>query len=273
MPDSACSEKHRQESRSLVSAEGTVDFFELHCGLPREGPGDDGTTASVLHSLPGLPTQPEILDIGCGPGAQTLVLAQQTGGRVTAVDLHQPFLEELMRRAHLAGISDLIKPVCASMDGLPFEAVSFDLIWSEGAIYIIGFETGLRIWRRFLRDLGIMVVSEATWLTNDRPKEATEFWSDAYPAMKSREDNRAIITRCGYEPVAEILLPNSSWFSEYYNPLERRISELEVKYASQPEALRFLESERLEITIARRHPNAVGYVFYIMRRLNRADLT
>jgi hypothetical protein len=47
----------------------------LHRGLPRLGPGSDTTTLQTLAYCDGLPPAPAILDIGCGTGAQNLVLA------------------------------------------------------------------------------------------------------------------------------------------------------------------------------------------------------
>ena len=202
-------------------------FFELHAGLPREGPGDDASTERALRLLPHLSPRPQILDVGCGPGAQTLVLARATGGTVTAVDLHQPFLDELTRRARAAGLAKNIRPLRASMDALPFEPESFDLIWSEGAIYVMGFERGLRAWQRFVRHGGYVVVSELSWLVDDPPAPARDFWNDAYPAMQSVAENRAIIERSGYERVADFVLPKSAWLDGYYAPLARRMDTLE----------------------------------------------
>src|SRR5512143_1497178 len=126
-------------------------FFEIHSGLPREGPGDEASTLRALRLIRDLPAAPEILDVGCGPGAQTLVLAGATKGFVTAVDNHAPFLDELRGRASRAGLAERVRAVEASMFELPFEDAAFDLIWSEGAIYQMGFDHGLRSWRRFLR--------------------------------------------------------------------------------------------------------------------------
>jgi SAM-dependent methyltransferase len=57
-----------------------------------------------------------------------------------------------------------------SMDALDFDDETFDIIWSEGAIYIMGFETGVKQWRNFLKPGGYLAVSEITWLTNKRFK-------------------------------------------------------------------------------------------------------
>ena len=43
-------------------------------------------------------------------------------------------------------------PLAASMEDLPFESSYFDLIWSEGAIYNIGFEKGIKTWKPFRRN-------------------------------------------------------------------------------------------------------------------------
>ena len=241
-------------------------FFELHAGLPREGPGDDGSTERALRLLPNLPTRPQILDVGCGPGAQTLVLASATGGTVTAVDVHQPFLDELRQRARAAGLAENIHPLRASMNALPFEPESFDVIWSEGAIYIMGFEGGLRAWQPFVRQRGYVVVSEVSWLVDDPPAPAREFWNEAYPAMQSSAENRAAVERCGYERVADFVLPKSAWLDGYYTPLARRMDTLERDHANDPATLKFIAGERREIDLFHAHGDTYGYVFYLMRR-------
>jgi SAM-dependent methyltransferase len=241
-------------------------FFELHAGLPREGPGDDASTERALRLLPKLPARPRILDIGCGPGAQTLVLARATGGTVTAVDVHQPFLDELMQRARAAGLAQNIHSLRASMDALPFEPESFDLIWSEGAIYIMGFERGLRAWQPFVRHGGYVVVSELSWLVDDPPAPARTFWEKAYPAMRPVAENLRTVERCGYERVAEFVLSKSAWLDDYYAPLARRMDAFERARANDVAALEFLADQRREIDLFHAHGDTYGYVFYLMRR-------
>src|SRR3954462_11324326 len=68
-------------------------FFEIHSGLPREGPGDAASTVRAYRAIGELPASAHILDAGCGPGAQTLDLAAVARGRITGVDNHRPYLE------------------------------------------------------------------------------------------------------------------------------------------------------------------------------------
>ncbi len=239
-------------------------FFEIHRDLPREAPGSDACTARALSMTLPLPRDPHILDIGCGPGAQTLVLAKQTGGHVTAIDTHQPFLDDLKRRAERAHLASRIHPQHGDMTALEIGEASFDLIWSEGAIYIMGFREGLQAWRRFLKPGGALAVTEAAWLVDDPPDEARRFWQAAYPAMKHVEENIAILQEAGYSHVGHFTLPESAWWDDYYTPVEHRIAALRKQYQDDAEALAILDEEQREIDLYRKFSPSYGYVFYIM---------
>lgn len=145
-------------------------FWAIHSDLPREGPGDNASTARAYDMMRELPDAPTILDIACGPGMQTLELARLGAGRVTAVDLHQPFLDELGRRARATGLADYIDARRASMFDLPFEDAAFDVVWCEGALYMMGFRHGLTAWRRLLKPGGYVAVTEPVLL---RPRAET----------------------------------------------------------------------------------------------------
>ena len=164
-------------------------LFEIHKDLPREAPGDNSQTRKALRMLTDLPARPRILDIGCGTGMQTIELARQTNGTITAIDNHAPYLEELRQHSLEEGVAERITTFQASMFDLEFEKESVDLIWSEGAIYIIGFEKGIWAWRPFLKKGGTIAVTELSWIKEDPPAEVKSFWESEYPGMKSMEDN------------------------------------------------------------------------------------
>ncbi len=86
-------------------------FWELHNALPREGSGDNESTRKAYLVLEGLPENPRILDICCGPGMQTIELAKLSRGRIDALDNHQSLLEDLKSRAREEGVSEKIETV------------------------------------------------------------------------------------------------------------------------------------------------------------------
>lgn len=240
-------------------------FEGLHRGLPQQGPGSDASTLRALSLVPELPSAPAIVDLGCGPGRQTLALARATGARVTAVDLAPGFLAELARRARTAGLGDRIATRCQSIDALDLPDASFDLAWSEGALYTVGFEKALRALRPLLRPGSSLAATELTWLVDDPPEAARAFWREAYPPMTSRRANRSAIESSGYEMLADFALPESDWWDGYYLPLEARIEKLRAR-ATGEDARAALDSARREIDLFRACPGAYGYVFYVARR-------
>ncbi len=240
-------------------------FFEIHKDLPREGPGDSESTRKAFRKLAMLPEQAAILDVGCGPGVQTMDLALISEGTIAAVDTHQPFLDVLQQKINDEGLQDRIKVHNQSMKALEFPPASFDLIWSEGAIYIMGFENGLRAWKPLLKPEGYIVVTEATWLKPDPPTEIREFWQQAYPEMKSLEENLNIIHNCGYYLIDYFVLPETSWTEEYYKPMQDRIEMLRVQYKDDPQKLAILDEEQIEIQLYNKYSDWYGYVFYIMQ--------
>ena len=240
-------------------------FFEVHSGLPREGPGDNESTKKAYLTLQDLPENPRILDIGCGPGMQTIALAKLSKGRIDAVDNHQPFLEQLKKKAEEEGVSEKITVVNGDMLALNYEDGSFDLIWSEGAIFVIGFEKGLREWRNLLTNKGYIVVSELSWLKPDPPEDVRNFFMEGYPGIKTINENLETIKKAGYRIIEHFVLPEESWWNNYYTPIEAKIPSMKLKYKDDKEALDFLAAEELEIDMFRKYSDYYGYVFYVMQ--------
>ena len=90
---------------------------------------------SVIGALQ-LPPASHGLDVGCGIGLQTLLLAEAVGpaGHITGVDI----LPELLRYADnlvvKANLSGRIKYQEADMNRLPFADASFDWLWSADCV-------------------------------------------------------------------------------------------------------------------------------------------
>ena len=242
-------------------------IFELYEGTPRQGPGNAASTRRAFAMLPQLPERPRTLDVGCGSGAQTRELPALTRGSVTAVDIHLPFLRVL--RSSVVGTDarvGRVYPVAASMMALPFTDGAFDLVWSEGAMYIMGFGEGLRSWRRLLRPGGGLVATEVAWLRDDPPAEIREFWAAGYPAITTIEANVSTARAEGYEPLGHFVLPESAWLDDYYAPLEKRLTEFRAAHAGNVEAEALVAETEHEISLYRRFSAWYGYVFYVLRK-------
>ena len=187
-------------------------FSEIHCGLPREGPGCNEATKRAFSSISNMPTTTSVLDLGCGPGLQTIELSQllKVGkSTITALDHNETYLEELALKVSEERI-DNIECEKGDMCNLHYADNSFDIIWAEGAIYIIGFKKGLKEWERILKPNGIIAVTELSWIADVIPKEISEFWSLEYSEMKSVEENINTANVCGFHVESHFTLPESA---------------------------------------------------------------
>ena len=215
--------------------------------------------------LTDLPKEPNILDIGCGPGRQTLDLIRLNAGKIIAVDIHQPFLDAFTEQVAQQDLSDRITVLNGDMFDLGFEENTFNLIWSEGSIYVMGFEKGLRAWLPLLKKDGYLAATEITWIKPDAPKETRDFWAEAYPAMQDVEANLKVIQQTGYRHIGHFTIPESAWWNDYYNPIEKRLAKLQERYRTNLEAMGVLEMEQKEIDLYRKYSKYYGYVFYLMQ--------
>ena len=238
----------------------------FHPSLPRLGPGDDESTRRALEMIPADIKRPDrhILDLGCGNGAQTLCLARLLAGKITAVDNHPPFIDALKAKALAAGFAGRIQPLCADMAAITPEQGPFDLIWCEGAIYNMGFETGLRHCRSLLSK-GFLALTDLNWLGSERPRECLDFFARENLPVLGIGDYLELIKAVGFKMLAHFVLPASSWWTDFYNPLARRLGELRETCSDDfqlQEMIGFIEAE---IDVFRRYAQVYGYVFYIMQ--------
>lgn len=242
-------------------------FFDVHCDLPREGPGDEASLRRALGIVGDLPPKPRILDIGCGPGGQTLDLAQAVPeAEITAFDLHAPFVTQLDARAKALGLSDRIHPHVADMTAIPADFGTFDLLWCEGAAYNMGVPEALRAWPKLLNPGGKIAFSEAVWIQDDPPPELRTFWDNAYPAMQTVDGCRAWVTDAGYTVLGDFVLPDAAWWTDYYTPMEQRVGQLLEKYKDDPVALSVVQESADEIAFHRKYGAYYGYVFVVAMR-------
>ena len=129
---------------------------------------------------------------------------------------------------------------------IDFSNESFDIIWAEGSISIIGFENGLKIWRRFLKPNVFLVVHDD---------------------IKNITNKRKQIPNYGYNIKGYFSLPQDAWWINYYSPIENKIQELRKKYIDDSEALKILNEKQNEIEMFKKNPKSHGSVFFIMEKI------
>ncbi|GET24816.1 class I SAM-dependent methyltransferase [Prolixibacter sp. NT017] len=240
---------------------------EYFATVERQGPGSPEITTKALSFVDNLTDESRIVDLGCGTGGQTMVLAQYAPGQITGIDLFPGFVDLFNANARKLNLQNRVKGIVGSMDDLPFQEEELDLIWSEGAIYNIGFERGLNEWRQFLKKGGYLAVSEASWFTDERPTEIDEFWQDAYPEIDTIPRKVAQMQQAGYVPVATFILPESCWTEHFYRPQETAHETFLTKNAGNKAAEEFIANQRHEIQLYHKYKAYYGYVFYIGKKL------
>ena len=243
-------------------------LLDLHQSNLRQGPGGD-TESKRAMELAGLDRSRrlKIADLGCGTGASSLLLAQQLDADIMAVDFLQEFLDELQVRAVRQGVADKITTLNCSMDALPFEEAEFDVIWSEGAVYNLGFETGISAWRRFLKPGGKLVVSEITWLNGSRSQEIQSHWESEYPEIDVASAKIQQLEQHGYSLEGYFVLPMECWLENYYRPMQRQFDAFLDRHAHSDEAKAIVDAERHEIALYEEYCHDYSYGFYVAKKV------
>ncbi len=234
------------------------DFMTVFAPLERWGPGSEEESLKVLSYLPADPEA--ILEIGCGKGLTTLLLAHHTRAEITAVDNEQAALTGLEEKAEAQGLSSRITPVNANMTELPFEQQSFDLIWAEGCAYIMGVQNALAAWKPLLKANGVLMVSDLVWLTDSPSSEAKAFWQQDYPDLQTIASRTAQIKEVGFEVIESFTLSQQAW-DNYSIPLRARVNALKDKMGDKA-AIQDIERE---LELYRHYLAEFGYHMYLLR--------
>jgi ubiquinone/menaquinone biosynthesis C-methylase UbiE len=248
-----------------------MDDFQLlvqfHLDANRQGPGGEKETLRAIE-LAGLDDSQKlkIADIGCGTGASTIILAKNLNAEITAIDLFPEFLEVLKSQVSEHKLKGQVTSNAFSMEDMPFDKDELDVIWSEGAIYNIGFERGIKEWKPFLKKGGILAVSEITWLTATRPNELEEHWKTEYPEIGMASEKIKVLENNGYKLVGYFPLPTPCWLENYYSPMEARFESFLTEQSNSEEAEQLVEGEQKEIDLYNKYSDYYSYGFYVAQK-------
>jgi cyclopropane fatty-acyl-phospholipid synthase-like methyltransferase len=240
-------------------------YFEIYENIPRQGPGDINLTGNLYSKLKNLPENPQILDIGCGKGIQTIELAKHTNGSITAVDNHQYFLDCLKEDAQKLQLDKKITCIQADMNDLPFDDKSFDLIWSEGAIFIMGIKDGLRKWKKLVKKDGYLLFSDLVWKKEPCSLELIEYWNQEYPSIMNIDEVILESQLNDFEVISHYTLPKISWINNYLIPIENIIAKLKVKNRDNAAALEIYKTCEKENEMVRKYYDTFVYEYFILK--------
>jgi SAM-dependent methyltransferase len=241
-------------------------FFEVYEALPRQGPGDRASATRALGLCGALPPSPAALDLGCGVGGQTLYLAELTAGRILALDTHAPSIERLRATLAERGLAHRVEARVADMAEPGLAPASFDLVWSEGALYNIGLDRALRNIHALLRPGGHLVFTDAVWRKEDPPAEVRAGFDQDYPAMAWTGDVLATIERHDFAVLGHFTLPDEAWWTDFYTPMLARIEALRRQHAGDAEAAGVLDQLAREPELHRLYSDYYAYEYFVARR-------
>lgn len=201
-------------------------------------------TRKAFLTLPPI-DKPRILDIGCGSGIPTIELARLSNGEITGIDIDQSALDKFKREIEKEQLSTRVQAECCSIFEMDFPDESFDIIWSEGSIYPLGFEKGLREWKRFLKPDGYMVIHDEKGNISKKLEQ---------------------ISSCGYEILDYFILNVETWWTEYFAPLKKLIIESRKKHTDNPKILEELDQAQGELDLFKKYPERNSSVCFVMKK-------
>lgn len=200
-------------------------------------------TRKAFEQLPNM-SKPKILDIGCGTGVGTIELASLTNGEILGMDIDKIALNKLEKKIREKGLADQIVTKHGSLLKTGLKKESFDFIWAEGVIHIIGFKKGLKACHELLKPGGFLVLAEA---------------------IKGMNRNMDLISKSGFELYIQIDWEKGCWWTKFYEPLEKTLKRLRDE-GIRPELYAELISHEEEIPMVRNNLEESDCAHFILKK-------
>jgi ubiquinone/menaquinone biosynthesis C-methylase UbiE len=158
-----------------------------------------------------------LLDIGCGTGGPSIVLARDLNvAHVVAIDVEALLLERAANYAGEAGVAEKIEFKLVEPGPLPFEDDSFDVVFTKDALIHIADKAAIyREALRVLRPGGAFAASD--WLGGDNTASAPEWLrfrelGHLDFTMATAPETEATMAAAGFERVST--RDRNSWYAD-----------------------------------------------------------
>ncbi|WP_198419076.1 MerR family transcriptional regulator [Motilimonas pumila] len=235
------------------------DFMAVFETLESWGPNSEQDTTKAFNLLPHSPQH--ILEIGCGNGNSTILLARLSQAHISATDNEQSALDRLQAKITQHNLGGRVSTKCVSMTQLGDDPEKVDVMWAEASAYVMGVENALSQWKPRLRANGTLVFSDLVWLTATPSDDSIAHWKSDYPDMQNVATRMKQIQQAGYQLVDTFTVSEQAW-SSYYEPLQERLNELAPRMKNAPA---FIDIQH-EVDLYRRRLGEFGYQFFIAQR-------
>ena len=205
----------------------------------------DPYSKKAFHFLPYM-SQPIILDIGCGTGFSTILLATETDGNVFGIDIDRVSLDLLQEKIARFDLEDRISIIHDSITHHRFNNNFFDIIWAEGSLFIMGFKQSLTDWYQLIKPKGFLVVHDA---------------------MDAIDKKLEMIPRLGYLLINHFTITETQWWTTYFSPLKDLIKHYEKQSHTDEKLYALLLKDKDEISLYESDPSAQSSFYAIMQKI------
>jgi arsenite methyltransferase len=142
------------------------DFMAKYVGMSVLHPGGFASTKRLLHSFT-LDKDKKVLDIACGKGTTSILIAKKFGCRVVGIDISPVLIEEAKKLAKRNKVDKLIDFQIADATHLPFNDNEFDASIAQAMLVLIDDkESAIREALRVIKSSGLAGWIELTWQQN-----------------------------------------------------------------------------------------------------------
>jgi ubiquinone/menaquinone biosynthesis C-methylase UbiE len=148
----------------------TVFDYQAQAGLTKHMGGLAAT--EKLIRMCGIDADHEVLEVGCGVGQTSALIAERTGCRLIGLDISEGMLEFARRRARSAGVADRTEFRLGDITDLPFEDERFDVVFGESiTVFAPDHAKALEEYVRVVKPGGAVGINEVAWLKTPVPPE------------------------------------------------------------------------------------------------------